>query len=54
MSELVGDVYILVHAAGITGAQGLFHEIDDDGWVDTLTVDLLAPVRVTRAYEDPA
>jgi len=40
---------ILVHAAGVTGAQGKFHEIDDDGWVDTLTVDLLAPVRLTRA-----
>ncbi len=40
---------ILVHSAGVTGAQGKFHEIDDDGWVDTLTIDLLAPVRVTRA-----
>jgi len=40
---------ILVHSAGVTGAQGRFHEIDDDGWVDTLTIDLLAPVRVTRA-----
>jgi NAD(P)-dependent dehydrogenase (short-subunit alcohol dehydrogenase family) len=32
---------ILVHAAGITGAQGMFHEIDDQGWVDTLTINLL-------------
>ncbi|TIC84146.1 SDR family oxidoreductase [Nocardioides sp. GY 10127] len=40
---------VLVHAAGITGAQGAFHEIDDEGWVTTLTTDLLAPVRVTRA-----
>jgi NAD(P)-dependent dehydrogenase (short-subunit alcohol dehydrogenase family) len=47
--ELVGDLDILVHAAGITGAQGTFDEIDDSGWVDTLTTDLLAPVRTTRA-----
>jgi NAD(P)-dependent dehydrogenase (short-subunit alcohol dehydrogenase family) len=47
--HLIGDLDILVHAAGITGAQGRFDEIDDDGWVGTLTTDLLAPVRVTRA-----
>jgi NAD(P)-dependent dehydrogenase (short-subunit alcohol dehydrogenase family) len=46
----VGDIDILVHSAGITGAQGLFHEIDDAGWVDTLTTDLLAPIRVTRQF----
>jgi hypothetical protein len=28
----VGDIDILVQSAGITGAQGLFHEIDDAGW----------------------
>lgn len=49
VADRVGDLDILVHAAGITGAQGTFDEIDDQGWVDTLTVDLLAPVRVTRA-----
>ncbi len=47
---LVPTIDVLVHAAGVTGAQGMFHEIDDDGWVDTLTIDLLAPVRVTRAF----
>ncbi|GAB3078396.1 SDR family NAD(P)-dependent oxidoreductase [Nocardioides zeae] len=47
---LVPTIDVLVHAAGVTGAQGKFHEIDDDGWVDTLTIDLLAPVRVTRAF----
>lgn len=50
VGDRVGDIDILVHAAGITGAQGLFHEIDDAGWIETLTVDLLAPVRVTRAF----
>lgn len=50
-AEVAGEegLSVLVHAAGVTGAQGKFHEIDDDGWVDTLTVDLLAPVRLTRA-----
>ena len=46
----VGDIDILVQSAGITGAQGLFHEIDDAGWVDTITVDLLGPVRLVSAF----
>jgi NAD(P)-dependent dehydrogenase (short-subunit alcohol dehydrogenase family) len=50
VQALVGDIDILVQSAGITGAQGLFHEIDDEGWVETLTVDLLAPIRLTRAF----
>jgi NAD(P)-dependent dehydrogenase (short-subunit alcohol dehydrogenase family) len=50
VTEAVGDIDILVQSAGVTGAQGLFHEIDDAGWVDTLTTDLLAPIRLTRAF----
>ena len=46
----VGDIDILVQAAGITGAQGLFHEIDDSGWVDTIETDLLGPVRLVRTF----
>lgn len=46
----VGDIDILVQSAGITGAQGLFHEIDDDGWANTIEVDLLGPVRLVRAF----
>ena len=46
----VGDIDILVQSAGITGAQGLFHEIDDEGWVDTITVDLLGPVRLVSTF----
>ena len=48
--DAVGDVDILVQSAGITGAQGLFHEIDDAGWIDTLTVDLMGPVRLVSAF----
>jgi NAD(P)-dependent dehydrogenase (short-subunit alcohol dehydrogenase family) len=46
----VGDVDILVQAAGITGAQGLFHEIDDEGWTSTIETDLLGPVRLVRTF----
>jgi NAD(P)-dependent dehydrogenase (short-subunit alcohol dehydrogenase family) len=46
----VGDIDILVQSAGITGAQGLFHEISDEGWARTIEVDLLGPVRLVRAF----
>jgi len=46
----VGSVDILINSAGQTGATGAFHEIDDDGWQETLDVDLMGPVRVTRAF----
>lgn len=40
----------MVQAAGTSGAQGLFHEIDDEGWVKTIEIDLLGPVRVVREF----
>jgi NAD(P)-dependent dehydrogenase (short-subunit alcohol dehydrogenase family) len=46
----VGNIDILVQAAGITGSQSRFHEIDDDGWALTIGVDLLAPVRLVRTF----
>lgn len=46
----VGGIDILVQSAGITGAQGLFHEIDDKGWTSTIETDLLGPVRVVREF----
>ncbi|GAB3988247.1 SDR family NAD(P)-dependent oxidoreductase [Nocardioides marmoraquaticus] len=52
LHELAGPIDILVQASGVTGAQGLFHEIDDQGWVDTLEIDLLGPVRLTRTFID--
>ncbi|RIJ71282.1 SDR family oxidoreductase [Nakamurella silvestris] len=51
-TEQVGRIDILVQAAGVTGSQGLFHEIDMRGWTDTIDVDLLAPVRLLRAFLD--
>jgi NAD(P)-dependent dehydrogenase (short-subunit alcohol dehydrogenase family) len=50
VQQAVGDIDILVQSAGITGAQGLFHEIDDDGWTSTIEVDLMGPVRLVKAF----
>jgi NAD(P)-dependent dehydrogenase (short-subunit alcohol dehydrogenase family) len=46
----LGAPDILVHAAGITGPQGLFHEIDEDGWRQTFEVDFFTDVRIVRAF----
>ncbi|WP_415972665.1 SDR family NAD(P)-dependent oxidoreductase [Rhodococcus sp. 077-4] len=46
----VGDIDILVQSSGVTGAQGLFHEIDEEGWRATLDIDLMGPVRLLRAF----
>ena len=46
----VGDIDILVQSAGITGAQGYFHEITDEGWTNTILVDLIGPVRLVREF----
>jgi NAD(P)-dependent dehydrogenase (short-subunit alcohol dehydrogenase family) len=50
VQDAVGDIDILVQSAGVTGAQGLFHEIDDDGWTSTIETDLLGPVRLVRRF----
>ena len=46
----VGDIDILVQAAGVTGAQGYFHEITDEGWTKTIETDLIGPVRLVREF----
>jgi len=48
--DSVGEIDILVQSSGITGAQGMFHEIDEQGWLDTIDVDLMGPVRITREF----
>lgn len=50
VQDVVGDIDILVQAAGVTGAQGLFHEISDEGWVKTIETDLMGPVRLIRQF----
>jgi len=48
--EQLGSIDILIQSAGITGAQGLFHEIDEEGWRKTIDVDLLGPVNLVREF----
>jgi NAD(P)-dependent dehydrogenase (short-subunit alcohol dehydrogenase family) len=50
VQNAIGDINILVQAAGITGAQGPFHEIDDSGWTKTIDVNLMGPVRIARTF----
>ena len=44
-----GGASILAHLAGARGAAGDFLELSDEGWRDTLDIDLLGAVRVCRA-----
>ncbi len=48
--ERLGQVDILVNAAGITGPTGSFHEIGDEAWLGTLQIDLMGAVRAVRAF----
>ncbi|SEP79353.1 NAD(P)-dependent dehydrogenase, short-chain alcohol dehydrogenase family [Faunimonas pinastri] len=48
--ERFGAPDILVHAAGVTGATGDFLDLDDVAWETTLQTDLMAAVRVCRAF----
>lgn len=50
VSDNVGRIDILVQSAGIAGEQGLFHELDDETWVNTLKVDIMGPVRVIKEF----
>lgn len=49
-ADAVGEIDILVQVAGIHGAEGAFHEIDEAGWLQTLDVDLMGQVRVLQAF----
>jgi len=50
VEQALGAADILVHAAGITGPTGDFLTLTDDDWQTSLDVDLLAAVRVCRAF----
>ncbi|WP_277630914.1 SDR family NAD(P)-dependent oxidoreductase [Atopococcus tabaci] len=50
IKESAGTIDILVQNAGTTGETGLFHELSDEGWVQTLEEDLLGPVRVVKEF----
>ena len=44
----LGDPDILVNAAGVTGATGDFLDVDDEGWLETLNINLMGAVRNAR------
>ena len=50
VAERFGPAHILVHAAGITGPTGDFLDLTDDDWRKAVDNDLLAAVRVCRAF----
>lgn len=50
VKEAFGPIDILVQSAGVTGAQEKLHEIDEEGWLSTLDIDLMGPVRVLREF----
>ena len=45
-----GGAAVLAHLAGTRGAAGDFLELSDEGWLETLNVDLMSAVRVCRAF----
>ena len=45
-----GGAAVLAHLAGTRGAAGDFLELTDEGWLDTINVDLMSAVRVCRAF----
>ncbi|WP_075222277.1 SDR family NAD(P)-dependent oxidoreductase [Acuticoccus yangtzensis] len=48
--QATGEVDILVHAAGVTGAKGDPLEMTDEDWNEALQVDFMSAVRVARLY----
>ncbi len=49
-ADELGGAAVLAHLAGTRGAAGNFTELDDEGWLETLDVDLMGTVRVCRAF----
>lgn len=49
VTEQLGAPDILVNAAGVTGATGDFLDVDDQGWLNTLDINLMGAVRMCRA-----
>jgi len=50
IADEVGAIDILVQNAGISGEQGLFHELGDEVWLETIQTDLIGPVRLVREF----
>jgi NAD(P)-dependent dehydrogenase (short-subunit alcohol dehydrogenase family) len=51
LRDAAGDVDILVHTAGVTGAKGdPLDDITDDDWMEAWQTDFMSGVRVARAF----
>ncbi len=50
VEQAFGPATILVHAAGITGPVGDFLGISDEDWLKTIDINLMAAVRLARAF----
>lgn len=49
-ADRYGGAAVLAHLAGTRGAAGDFLTLSDEGWLETLNVDLMGAVRVCRAF----
>ena len=47
---ITGDVDVLVHAAGITGAKGDPLEMTEEDWSEAFQVDFMSAVRMAKAF----
>lgn len=45
-----GGADIVVHSAGARGAAGDFLELSDEDWQETIDIDLMGAVRISRAF----
>ncbi len=50
VQSAIGNIDVLVQCAGITGAQGMFYEIDNAGWTKTIETDPMGPVRLISTF----
>lgn len=50
VKQELGDVQILVNAAGVFGPIDLIHNTDPEQWAQTILIDTLAPYFTTRAF----
>lgn len=51
LADAAGDVDILVHTCGVTGAKGdPLDDITDDDWMEAWQTDFMSGVRVSRAF----
>ena len=50
VKKSTGGAHILAHFAGTSGEAGDFLELSDEDWTKTIEIDLMATVRICRAF----